>query len=124
MTSRRKHKKTARELGLTERELLLAELVDELLDELRWLQILGYGNQYLLNRHLRVDAAERDRILEAATRAVDKDAKLHEWRERLARVKDGALHVKRSIDRARKDIAQGRPAPEAPPAAGEAAADA
>lgn len=102
---------------------MFAELVDELLDELRWLQILGYSNQYLMNRHLKVDAAERDRIVEAATRAVDKDAKVHEWRERLARIKAGELHIKRSINRARKDIDQGQPAP-APPIAREERDDA
>lgn len=115
MTSRRKHKKTAQALGLTERELALVSLLDEVLDEVRWLQILGYANQYLMNRHLEVDAAERDRVLEAATRAVDKDAKLHEWRDRLARVKAGVLHVQRGMQRAKKDIDQGRAAPEPPP---------
>lgn len=115
MTSRRKQKKTASSLGLTERELLLVSLLDEVLDELRWLQILGYANQYLMNRHAKVDDEERDRVLEAATRAVDKDAKLHEWRDRLARIKDRTLHVKRSINRARKDVEQGLPAPPPPP---------
>ncbi|MEY2982644.1 MAG: hypothetical protein RL562_2871 [Planctomycetota bacterium] len=117
MTSRRKHKKTAQSLGLTERELALAELLDEVLDELRWLQILGYANQYHLNRVGGIDAAERDRILEAATRAVDKDAKVHEWRERLGRVKAGALHVKRAMARARRDQEQGVEPPAPPPAA-------
>jgi hypothetical protein len=117
LTSRRKQKKTAQALGLTERELALAELLDEVLDEVRWLQILGYANQYLVNRFVKIDAAERDRILEAATRAVDKDAKAHEWRDRLARVKDGVLHVKRAVNRARKDVEQGLAPPEPPPQA-------
>jgi hypothetical protein len=118
LTSRRKHKKTAQALGLSERELALAALLDEVLDELRWLQILGYANQYLVNRTAKVDADERDRILEAAIRAVDKDAKVHEWRERLARIKDGVLHVKRSMNRARKDLAQGIAPPDPPPPSG------
>ncbi len=111
MTSNRKFKKTAQTLGLTAPELALAELVDEVLDELRWLRILAYGNQYLLNRHVKVEPEERDRIFEAATRAVDKDAKLHEWRGRLARIRGGALQIQRSMNRARKDLEQGRPAP-------------
>ncbi len=74
-------------MGLTPRELDLAELLAEVLDSLRWMQILAYSNQYLVNEKLKVDKAERDRILEAATRAVEKDHKLHQWQERLARLK-------------------------------------
>ncbi len=74
-------------MGLTPRELDLAELLAEVLDSLRWMQILAYSNQYLVNEKLAVDKAERDRILEAATRAVEKDHKLHEWQQRLARLK-------------------------------------
>lgn len=74
-------------MGLTPRELDLAELLAEVLDSLRWMQILAYSNQYLVNEKLAVDKAERDRILEAATRAVEKDHKLHEWQERLAKLK-------------------------------------
>ncbi|MCC6784156.1 MAG: hypothetical protein IT457_15040 [Planctomycetes bacterium] len=106
MTSLRKRKKTAAALGLSDAELTLAELLDEVLEELRWVRILAYGNQYLLNRHVKLDAAERDRVLEAATRAVEKDGKLVEWRERLAQVRAGALHVHRAMARARKDQAQ------------------
>ena len=57
---------------------------------------------------------ERDKILEAATRAVDKDAKLHEWQERLGQIKGGALEIKRSVNRAKRDMAQGKPAPASP----------
>lgn len=104
MTSRRKHKKVAASLGLSERELLLTELLEEVLDEVRWLQILGYSNQFLMNRHLEVDPAERDRILEAATRTVDKGRKLHEWHDRLARIKSNVLDIRRGIRRERKDM--------------------
>ena len=80
-------------MGLTPRELDLAELLAEVLDNLRWMQILAYSNQYLVNEKLEVDKAERDRVLEAATRAVEKDGKLHEWQERLAQLKGDALRI-------------------------------
>lgn len=81
-------------MGLTPRELDLAELLAEVLDRLRWMQILAYSNQYLVNDKLCVDKAERDRILEAATRAVEKDHKLHEWQERLARLKGEVTRIR------------------------------
>lgn len=111
VTSQRKRKKQASSLGLSERELVLAELLEEVLDAVRWMQILGFTNQYLLHQKLDVSPRERDKILEAATRAVDKDAKLHEWRERLARVKGETLRAQRAINRAKKDMARGRAAP-------------
>lgn len=98
MTSRRKRKKEAWSLGLSERELLLAEMVEEMLEQIRWLYVLGYSNQYLVAQKLNLDKAERDKILEAATRAVDKDAKLHEWQERLARIKGEATRITRMVE--------------------------
>lgn len=113
VTSQRKRKKQAKARDLTERELELVELVEELLDTFRWLQILAYSNQYMVNRKLDVSPAERDKILEAATRAVEGDKKLHQWRRRLARLKEETVQIKRTVNRARKDIAKGRPCPEA-----------
>lgn len=107
LTSRRKRKKAAQAQGLTERELDLLEVVEELLEQFRWLQVLAYANQYHVNRHLKVDEAERDRIFEAAVRAVEKDARLERWQERLGRVKGEVLRVKRSMARARKDMDRG-----------------
>ena len=85
-------------MGLTPRELDLAELLAEVLDHLRWMQILAYSNQYLVNEKLAVDKAERDRILEAATRAVEKDQKLHEWQQRLARLKSEVAGIKERVE--------------------------
>ncbi len=85
-------------MGLTPRELDLAELLAEVLDNLRWMQILAYSNQYLVNEKLEVDKAERDRVLEAATRAVEKDGKLHEWQERLAQLKGNALRIQERVE--------------------------
>ncbi len=107
MTSQRKRKKQARARDLTERELELAEIVEEMLDTFRWLQILAYSNQYMINRKLKVDDSERDNILEAATRAVEGDKKLHDWRRRLARLKAETVQIKRVVNRARKDIKRG-----------------
>ncbi|MEM7202489.1 MAG: hypothetical protein AAF628_19610 [Planctomycetota bacterium] len=108
MTSLRKRKKDADSVGLSERELRLAEMLEEVLDHVRWLWILGYGNQYLVGQKLKVDKAERDRVLEAATRAVDRDKKLHEWRERLAQLKGEVVRAKRDIGRAKRELARER----------------
>ena len=100
---------------MTGAELQLLDLVQEMMHDLRWMQILAYSNQYLLNRKLEVTDAERNQILEAATRAVDKDGKLHEWNERLDRLKAELHNIKRKVNRARKDIEQGKEAPPGPP---------
>ena len=68
-------------------ELELTELVEELLEAFRWLQVLAYSNQFVLNDKLAMEPCERDRILEAATRAVDKDSRLQGWQQRLSRIK-------------------------------------
>lgn len=99
---------------MTGPELQLTEMLHEMLGEMRWMQILAYTNQYLLNQKLKVSQEERDQILEAATRAVDKDSKLHEWSDRLDRLKAEIVNIKRTVNRARKDIGQGLPAPESP----------
>ena len=120
MTSHRKRKKTAAALGLGEGELALAEILEEVLEELRWTRILAYGNQYLLNRFVKIDAAERDRVIEAATRAVEKDGKLAEWKERAGKIKQRALDIKR---RMRAEFAAGS-APTPSPAKPQAEVDA
>ena len=87
MTSIRKRKKQASQLQLNVPQLELVELVHELIEAHRWLQILGFANQFALAERLNLPVADRDRILEAATRAVDKDARLQGWRQRLTRVR-------------------------------------
>lgn len=66
-------------------------MLEEMLERLRWQEILAHANQFLMTEKLQVSKQERDRILEASTRAVDRDGKLHQWRERLGRLK-GELH--------------------------------
>jgi hypothetical protein len=114
MPSHRDRKREARQRDLSERELELAELLEEVLASVRWLQILGYSNQYLMSHHLKIDREERDKILEAAVRTVDKDQKLHEWNARLARLKGVAVEVHRGINRSKRDMAQGRAPPPSP----------
>jgi hypothetical protein len=101
VTSQRKLKKQAEALGMTATEFQLVEMIEEVLDSMRWMQILAYTNQYLLNQKLKVTKEERDRILEAATRAVDKDQKIHEWQDRIDQLKGEITNIKRrSIGRA------------------------
>jgi len=107
MTSNRKRKKEAERRGLSERELAMAEVVEEILEHLRWQSVLGYSNQYLVSQHLQVDKAERDKILEAATRAVEKDGKIADWRERLARIKNEIVEAQRAIGRAETEMQAG-----------------
>lgn len=102
MTSLRKRKKVAEARGLNVPELELLELVEELLEAHRWLQVLGYANQFVLAQKVKMTDAERDSILEAATRAVDKDARLERWRERLGRLKGEVLAIKREVRRERR----------------------
>ena len=104
MTSLRKRKKQAEQLGVSTGELALTELLEEVLESLRWAQVLGYANQFLLTSKLGIDEAERDRILAAASRMVDKDRKLHEWRERLGALKGELLQRKRDFGRARREL--------------------
>jgi vacuolar-type H+-ATPase subunit D/Vma8 len=111
VTSQRKLKKRAEAQGMTGPELQLVEMLQEVLRDLRWMQILAYSNQYLLSQKLSVPEDERDQILEAATRAVDKDSKMHEWNDRLARLKTEIANIKRQVNLARKDIVHQRAEP-------------
>ena len=108
MTSQRKRKKQAQARGLTTAELELVELLEEVLDSLRWMQILAFSNQYLMNEKLEVTQEERDKILEAATRAVDKDARLHEWKKRLGRLKGQVQGIDRNLEEARSELEDGK----------------
>jgi hypothetical protein len=87
VTSRKKRKRTAQALGLTTAELQLCDLLQEVLDALRWSQILGWGNQYLLNQRLEVSPAERDKVMRAAAAAVEQDGRLQDWGRRLAEIR-------------------------------------
>jgi hypothetical protein len=106
MTSNRQRKKAAAYRGLSERELELAELLEEMLEQMRWLWVLAYANQYLVEHHVQVEVEERDSVLEAAARAVDRDGKLRGWQQRLARVKQAAAAIDRGVQRARQELTE------------------
>ncbi|MEO6595076.1 MAG: hypothetical protein ABIP94_10030 [Planctomycetota bacterium] len=73
-------------MGLTEAELQLCELLGQVLELLRWNQVLGYSNQYLLHEKLGVSADERHRIMRAAAGAVEQDGRLQDWGRRLLQI--------------------------------------
>jgi hypothetical protein len=113
MTSRRKRKRQAQARGLTEAELRLLELLEEILEAMRWAQVLGYANQFLVRENLQVSAADRDRVLAAAAAAVERDGRIQDWRGRLETVRAAM----QAMDRDLKGRSGGRAAA---PAVGEA----
>ena len=88
MSSHRRRKQKARSLGLDEAELQLCELLGEMLELLRWNQVLGYGNQYLLHEKLGLSADERHRVMRAAASAVEQDGRIQDWGRRLLAVQE------------------------------------
>ena len=86
VTSKRRRKQKAQSLGLTEAELQLCELFGQVLELLRWNQVLGYSNQYLLHEKLGVSPDERHRVMRAAAQAVAQDGRLQDWGRRLLEV--------------------------------------
>ena len=93
MTSHRKRKQKAQSLGLNDAELQLCELLGQVLELLRWNQVLGYSNQYLLHEKLAVSADERHRVMRAATGAVEQDGRLQEWGRRLLEIQDALQKI-------------------------------
>lgn len=109
MTSQRRRKKEAQALGLVPAELQLAELLGEVLELLRWNQVLGYSNQYLLQQKLQVSPHERAAVTEAAAAAVAQDGRLQDWGKRLAEVEAQlrAIQQKLGSGGARAEAADG-----------------
>ncbi|MBL9077039.1 MAG: hypothetical protein JNL08_06025 [Planctomycetes bacterium] len=99
MTSHRKRKQKARSMGLTEAELQLCELLGEVLELLRWNQVLGYSNQYLLHERLGVPAEERHRVMRAAAGAVEQDGRIQDWGRRLIAVQDALERIQARMQR-------------------------
>jgi hypothetical protein len=75
-------------MGLTEAELSLCELLGQVIELLRWNQVLGYSNQYLLHERLGLSAEERHRVMRAAAGAVEQDGRLQDWGRRLIEIQD------------------------------------
>jgi hypothetical protein len=101
MTSRRRRKRTAQSGGLTEAELDLVELLEEILDAMRWAQVLGYANQFLLQEQGAVSPADRDRVLEAAAAIVEGDGRIQDWRARLHAVRSRLTSLDQELRRRR-----------------------
>ncbi|MBL8747847.1 MAG: hypothetical protein JNK78_01710 [Planctomycetes bacterium] len=92
MSKNRRRKQKANALGLNDAELQLCELLAQIIELLRWNQVLGYSNQYLLHEKLGVTADERHRVMRAAASAVEQDGRLQEWGRRL-------LDIQTSLER-------------------------
>ena len=88
MTSNRRRKQKAQSLGLNDAELQLCELLGQVLELLRWNQVLGYSNQYLLHEKLGIAPAERHKVMRAAAQAVEQDGRLQDWGRRLLEVQE------------------------------------
>ena len=88
MTSNRRRKQKAQSLGLTEAELQLTELLGQVLELLRWNQVLGYSNQYLLHEKLGLSPQERHRVMKAAAGAVEQDGRMQDWGKKLLEIQE------------------------------------
>jgi len=120
VTSHRRRKRAAQQQGLTAAELQLTVLLREVLEALRWAQVLGWGNQYLLQQHLQVSAEERDRVMRAAATTVERDGQLQQWQRRLQDLETRLA----AIDGVMRDGRGGARAPATRDAGGGAAAGA
>jgi hypothetical protein len=107
MVSIRKRKKEAAKAGLTEPELAMLEICDQMLERFRWLQVLVHAQSFLLRERLKIPDGELDGVLRAASQAVEKDATLRRWEEGLARLKGDIVEGRRAIRRERKKLARG-----------------
>ena len=100
MVSNRRRKQKAQSLGLTEAELQLTELLGQMLELLRWNQVLGYSNQYLLHEKLGLSPAERHRVMKAAAGAVEQDGRMQDWGKRLLEIQESlqGIHARMTGD--------------------------
>jgi hypothetical protein len=97
VTSHRRRKQKAQALGLTDAELQLCELLGQVLELLRWNQVLGYSNQYLLHEKLGIAPDERHRVMRAAAQAVEQDGRLQDWGRRLLEVQEALRDIQQRM---------------------------
>ena len=97
MTSNRRRKQKAQSLGLNAAELQLCELLAQMLELLRWNQVLGYSNQYLLHEKLGVSPDERHRVMRAAAQAVEQDGRLQDWGRRLIQIQESLQRIEQNL---------------------------
>ncbi len=107
MTSNRRRKQRARSQGLTEAELELCELLGEVLELLRWSQVLGYSNQYLLHEKLSVSGEERQRVMRAAAAAVEQDSRFQDWGRRLGEIQAALQRIQARMQGGAAEAANG-----------------
>lgn len=93
MPSNRRRKQKAQSLGLNEAELQLTELLGQVLELLRWNQVLGYSNQYLLHEKLGLSPQERRDVMKAAAGAVEQDGRMQDWGKRLLEVQESLQSI-------------------------------
>jgi len=122
VTSNRRRKQKARSLGLTDAELQLCELLAQVLELLRWNQVLGYSNQYLLHEKLGLSADERHRVMRAAASAVEQDGRLQDWGRRLIEIQEALQRIQQAMARDRADDGDDLDGPNERPATGGAEA--
>lgn len=80
-------------MGLTEAELQLCELLGQVIELLRWNQVLGYSNQYLLQEKLGLSVEERSGVMKAAAAAVEQDGRIQDWGRRLIEIQDALQRI-------------------------------
>jgi hypothetical protein len=97
VTSNRRRKQKAQSLGLNAAELQLCELLAQMLELLRWNQVLGYSNQYLLHEKLGVQPDERHRVMRAAAQAVEQDGRLQDWGRRLIQIQESLQRIEANL---------------------------
>lgn len=93
MPSNRRRKQKAQSLGLNEAELHLTELLGQVLELLRWNQVLGYSNQYLLHERLGLSPQERQDVMKAAAGAVEQDGRMQDWGKRLLEIQESLQSI-------------------------------
>lgn len=97
MSKNRRRKQKAQALGLNDAELQLCELMAQVIELLRWNQVLGYSNQYLLHEKLGVPPEERHRVMRAAAGAVEQDGRLQDWGRRLLEIQQALADIQRRL---------------------------
>ncbi len=108
---RRARKKMAQKAGLSLEEAELVELLEEVIERFRMLEVLAFANNYLISQRTSIPGEEREKIFRAALRAVEPESPVEVWKERLGRLKGEILEKKRAIRRERKKEARGKAGP-------------
>ncbi|MCB9876269.1 MAG: hypothetical protein H6835_01595 [Planctomycetes bacterium] len=120
MSSNRRRKQKAQSMGLTDAELQLCELLGQVLELLRWNQVLGYSNQYLLHQRLGLSPEERHQVMKAAASAVEQDGRMQDWGRQLLAIQESLkqIHARMTGEEPRAAAGEERRPPEQEAAGG------